>query len=76
MASSQTQYLSYTIAAKVNVDGVDLPPGQYKGKRVRLGTAHMGATQWLDWEYKIDCDPYAGLDCTKQVADGSIKLTP
>jgi hypothetical protein len=67
--------VTYSIEETVKVDGVDLPPGKYDGKRVRLGKpSYGGKVSWEAWEYKINPPGYGDLDCTAQVAEGRIKV--
>jgi len=75
MTKRKEELVSYNIPATVVVDGVSLPPGSYSGRRVKLAMAYMGQDVWGDWEYRIDYDNYVDLDCTQQVAGGSIKIT-
>ncbi len=71
---SQTESLKFSIKKTVMVDGIVLPPGTYRGRRVRIGVAAPGQTLSLKWEYRLDTDQFANLQCDTQVSDGSIKV--
>ena len=71
---SESENLKYSIDKTVKVDGFDLPPGKYIGRRVRIGTPRMGKTIWQAWEYKIDYGDWSDLHCDKQVSSGEIKV--
>jgi hypothetical protein len=59
--------VSYKVETTVKVDGVELAPGSYKGKRTRLGIPQPRGTVWGAWEYTINTKDWSGLDCTPHV---------
>ena len=62
---------TYTVEATVIVDGVDLAPGQYLGRKVRV---RAGSVILDKWEYRIDTNDYSDLHCDEQIRDGTIKI--
>ena len=74
---TQDEIVVYIIEAPVTVECTTLQPGRYPGIKSRIGAdTDDGQTSWGEWEYTIDTDECAGLHCSEQVRDKSIKIDP